>query len=156
MLETSEHQTAIQQQIEKLTGIRAAISVRTVQMEKVSPVPESSGLGVHVTIDLAGKAKFGPDVEWIDNIDYSINLNARDNFVHEIQKYWPSISKASLQPGYAGIRPRTYPIDGPPTDFIIQGHEIHNIKGMVNLYGIESPGLTSSLAIADKVLSLLN
>ncbi len=122
----------------------------------VYPVPSSSGLGVHVTIDLSGRAKFGPDVEWIDKVDYTVNLSSREKFYREIKKYWPSISKALLQPGYAGIRPRTYPSDGPPTDFIIQGHEIHNIKGMVNLYGIESPGLTSSLAIADKVVSLLN
>ena len=121
----------------------------------VYPIPQDSGLGVHVTIDLAGQAKFGPNVEWIDKIDYSVKSKPPKSFCSSIKKYWPNLSEDSLLPGYAGIRPRLYPAGGPTTDFVIQGHETHEIKGLVNLYGIESPGLTSSLAIAREVTALL-
>lgn len=127
----------------------------------VYPIPEEGGLGVHVTLDLGGQVRFGPDVEWLDNIstdkayklefDYSVDPKRAERFYPEIRKYYPSLQDGSLKADYAGIRPK---ISGPnelPADFLIQGQESHGICGLVNLFGIESPGLTASLAIADRV-----
>ena len=121
----------------------------------VYPIPQDTGLGVHVTIDLAGQVKFGPNVEWIDSIDYSVKPKPTQSFCSSIREYWPNLPEDSLLPGYAGIRPRLHAAGAQTTDFVIQGYDTHKIKGLVNLYGIESPGLTSSLAIAGEVSALL-
>ena len=123
----------------------------------IYPVPEAAGLGVHLTLDLGGQAKFGPDVQWVASPDDLVVDAARgEGFYAEVRKYWPALPDAALVPGYAGIRPK---ISGPgeaPADFMIQGPEAHGVRGLVNLFGIESPGLTSSLAIAHRVSVLLS
>lgn len=120
----------------------------------VYPVPEVGGLGVHLTLDLGGQARFGPDVEWIDAIDYTVDPRRAEKFYEAIRTYWPALPDGALQPGYAGIRPKlaTPAKDG---DFVIQDAGEHGVNGLVNLYGIESPGLTASLAIADEVIERL-
>ena len=117
----------------------------------VYPVAEMGGLGIHVTLDLAGTARFGPDVQWLDAIDYSFNPDTRDKFATAIRRYYPDLDDTRLQPGYTGIRPK---LSGPgqhPADFLIQGEGQHGMPGLVNLYGIESPGLTAALALAEEV-----
>ena len=121
----------------------------------IYPVPEPGGLGVHITIDLAGQARFGPDVEWIDRIDYNVDPRRADKFYAEVRRYWPELPDGSLQPAYSGIRPKLGPAGTPAADFMIQGPREHGVAGLVNLYGIESPGLTASLAIAASVAELL-
>lgn len=118
----------------------------------VYPVPEAAGLGVHLTLDLAGQAKFGPDVEWVDSPDaLTVEPSRADAFYAEVRRYWPALPDGALQPGYAGIRPKIAPPHAPAADFAIQGSEEHGLRGWVNLFGIESPGLTSALAIAQRV-----
>jgi L-2-hydroxyglutarate oxidase LhgO len=123
----------------------------------IYPVPEAAGLGVHLTLDLGGQAKFGPDVQWVDSADDLVVDPARgDGFYAEVRKYWPGLPDGALIPGYAGIRPK---ISGPgeaAADFMIAGPAVHGVRGLVNLFGIESPGLTSSLAIGDHVAGLLS
>ena len=121
----------------------------------IYPVPIAGGLGTHLTLDLAGYAKFGPDVEWIDEIDYSVDPNRYDPFLRAARKIWPDIDPERLQPGYCGIRPKLSGPGEPAADFRISGPDDHGLNGLVNLFGIESPGLTSSLAIADHVVRLL-
>ena len=121
----------------------------------IYPPPEAAGLGVHLTLDLGGQARFGPDVEWIDRIDYSVDPKRCEGFYAAIRSYWPGLPDGALQPGYAGIRPKINSRTEAARDFVIEGPETHGVAGLVNLFGIESPGLTSSLAIADKVASLL-
>jgi L-2-hydroxyglutarate oxidase LhgO len=122
----------------------------------VYPMAGHGFLGVHVTIDLGGQARFGPDIEWIDRIDYSFN-NAREPMFYEaIRQYYPALADGALQPGYTGIRPKISGPKEPAADFSIQGPGDHGVSGLVNLYGIESPGLTASLAIADQVASLVS
>ena len=123
----------------------------------IYPVPESAGLGVHLTLDMGGQTKFGPDVEWVQSPDH-LQVDARrgDAFYAEVRKYWPQLKDGALEPGYAGIRPK---ISGPnetSADFLIQGEREHGIKGLVNLFGIESPGLTSCLAIGEHVVQMLS
>ena len=122
----------------------------------IYPVPEAAGLGVHLTIDLGGQAKFGPDVQWVGSADDLVVDPARGAaFYAEVRKYWPALPDGALVPGYAGIRPK---ISGPgeaAADFLIQGPAEHGVPGLVNLFGIESPGLTSCLAIGDHVAALL-
>ena len=122
----------------------------------VYPVPEPGGLGCHYTLDLGGQGKFGPDVEWVDEIDYTVDPARADRFYAAVRRYWPGLPDGALQPGYAGIRPKLHGKGGPATDFVIQSAKIHGIAGLINLYGIESPGLTSSLAIADEVVRRLS
>ncbi len=121
----------------------------------VYPVPEPGGLGVHVTLDMAGQARFGPDVEWIDEIDYALDEARAERFVPAIRAYWPDLPDGALQPGYTGIRPKVAPQGAPAGDFMVQGPKAHGVEGLVNLYGIESPGLTASLAIAEMVVEVL-
>jgi L-2-hydroxyglutarate oxidase LhgO len=121
----------------------------------VYPVPVPGGLGVHLTIDLAGQGRFGPDVEWIDTIDYTVDPRRADSFYAEIRLYWPALPDNALMPAYAGIRPKISAPGEPAADFRIDGPRIHGVSGIVNLFGIESPGLTASLAIADEVLRAL-
>jgi len=122
----------------------------------IYPVPVQAGLGVHVTLDLGGQCRFGPDVEWIDEINYDVDPARADVFYDAIRRYWPGLRDGDLEPGYAGIRPKLQSPEGGFEDFRIQGPAESGIAGMVNLYGIESPGLTSSLAIADLVRDLLD
>ena len=114
----------------------------------IYPVPEPGGLGVHVTLDLAGQARFGPDVEWVERIDYDVDPRRAERFYAAIRRYWPGLPDGSLAPGYAGIRPKTAGPGEPAPDFEIQGPRRHGVPGLVQLYGIESPGLTASLALA--------
>lgn len=121
----------------------------------IYPVPERDGLGVHLTIDMGGKGKFGPDTEWIDGIDYSLDPRRGDGFYAAIRRYWPGLTDGALAPDYTGIRPKLAPAGGAATDFTLEGPETHGLPGLVSLYGIESPGLTSSLAIAEEVAGLI-
>jgi len=121
----------------------------------VYPVPEPGGLGVRVTLDLAGQARFGPDVEWVEDINYQVDPHRADRFYAAIRRYWPGLPDGALAPGYAGIRPKISAPGAPAADFLIQGPAGHGLAGLVNLFGIESPGLTASLALADDVAALL-
>jgi L-2-hydroxyglutarate oxidase LhgO len=116
----------------------------------VYPVAGGGGLGIHVTLDLGGGARFGPDVEWVATVDYATDESRRDAFAAAIRRYYPGLDAARLQPGYTGIRPKLVGPGEPAADFCIQGPRDHGIEGLVNLYGIESPGLTAALAIADE------
>jgi len=122
----------------------------------IYPVPEPGGLGVHVTLDLAGQARFGPDVEWVERIDYDVDPRRAERFYAAIRRYWPGLPDGALAPGYAGIRPKTAGPGEPAPDFEIQGPAKHGVAGLVQLYGIESPGLTASLALARVVLGELS
>jgi L-2-hydroxyglutarate oxidase LhgO len=117
----------------------------------IYPVPEPGGLGVHLTLDMAGQARFGPDVEWVESIDYAVDPSRAERFYPAIRRYWPTLPDGALMPSYSGIRPKIVPPAVAVQDFLIQGHSTHGVEGLVNLFGIESPGLTSSLAIADYV-----
>ncbi|UZE97009.1 NAD(P)/FAD-dependent oxidoreductase [Alkalimarinus alittae] len=117
----------------------------------IYPVPEPGGLGIHLTLDLAGQARFGPDVEWVTEKSYPVDVLRKAHFEAAIQQYWPTVPKAQLQPAYAGIRPKLSGPDGGFEDFMIQDASMHGVSGLVNLLGIESPGLTSSLSIAEYV-----
>ncbi|MEK9722295.1 MAG: NAD(P)/FAD-dependent oxidoreductase [Rhodospirillaceae bacterium] len=124
----------------------------------IYPVPVPGGLGTHSTLDLGGQTKFGPDVSWVDEPDYEVDPARAELFYGAIRKYWPGLQDGALQPGYVGIRPK---LAGPDAakyanDFVIQGPADHGVTGLVNLYGIESPGLTSSLAIAEEVAARLD
>jgi len=137
-------------------GCYFTLSGRAPFSRLVYPAPgQSSHLGVHLTLDLGGQARFGPSFEWVDQIDYSVDPNGAGAFYAEVRRYWPGLADGTLQPGYAGLRPK---ISGPgetAADFRIDGVETHGVPGLVNLFGIESPGLTASLAIAERVLALL-
>jgi L-2-hydroxyglutarate oxidase LhgO len=122
----------------------------------VYTVPEPGGLGVHLTVDLGGQAKFGPDVQWVASADDLVVDPARgEGFYAEVRKYWPALPDGALIPGYAGMRPKISGPGEPAADFVIDGPEAHGVPGLVNLFGIESPGLTSSLAISRHVARLL-
>jgi len=115
----------------------------------VYPVPEPGGLGVHVTLDLAGQARFGPDVSWQAGVDYSFEEGRDHRFYAAIRGYFPGLADGALVPGHTGIRPKLAPAGAPASDFVIQGPAQHGVPGLLNLYGIESPGLTAALAIAE-------
>ncbi|HUV23776.1 MAG TPA: NAD(P)/FAD-dependent oxidoreductase [Gammaproteobacteria bacterium] len=117
----------------------------------IYPLPDEYGLGVHVTHDMAGKLRFGPDVEWVDEINYDVDPRRGETFYAAIRSYWPELADGSLLPAYAGIRPKINHQGAPAVDFVIQGEAEHGVSGLINLFGIESPGLTSSLALADYV-----
>ena len=122
----------------------------------IYPVPEPGGLGVHLTIDLGGQAKFGPDVEWVESadvasLDYAVDPARAERFYPAIRRYWPALPDGALTPSYSGVRPKIVPPAIARQDFMIQGPKDHGLGGLINLFGIESPGLTSSLAIADEV-----
>jgi L-2-hydroxyglutarate oxidase LhgO len=126
----------------------------------IYPAPADAWLGVHLTLDLGGQAKFGPDLEWLDvrepeAIDYTVDLRRADGFYAEVRRYWPQLPDGALQPSYSGVRPKIYGPGDKAPDFRIDGPAWHGVPGLVNLFGIESPGLTSSLAIAEHVLDLL-
>ncbi len=117
----------------------------------IYPMPGGGGAGVHLTLDLAGRARFGPDVEWVNKIDYAVDPRRADSFYAAIRRYWPALPDQALVPDYSGVRPKLYDNPNGDADFVIQSEEAHGVTGLVNLYGIESPGLTSSLAIAEYV-----
>ncbi|MBA3662182.1 MAG: NAD(P)/FAD-dependent oxidoreductase [Gammaproteobacteria bacterium] len=119
----------------------------------IYPLPETSGLGIHATTDLKGITRFGPDVEWVNEIDYTVSPHLLPKFYHAIKQYYPAIKVEDLQPAFAGVRPKTLPPDQQPQDFIIQDATVHGLKNVINLFGMESPGLTSCLAIAKEVRS---
>jgi len=121
----------------------------------IYPVPEKAGLGVHVTVDLGGQIRFGPDVEWIDGLNYDVDPARADAFYSAVRAYYPDLPDGAIQPGYSGIRPKLQAPGEAARDFMVQGPNEHGVAGLVNLYGIESPGLTASLAIADRVALLL-
>ena len=122
----------------------------------IYPLPEPGGLGVHLTLDLAGQAKFGPDVQWVDDAaDYAVDPARGAAFYAEVRKYWPGLPDDALQAAYAGIRPKISGPDQAAADFCVQGPQTHGVPGLVNLFGIESPGLTSALALAEMVSALL-
>ena len=132
-----------------------SLSGRSPFSRLVYPAPESAGLGVHLTLDLAGQARFGPDVEWIERIDYDVDPGRAEVFYDAIRSYWPGLRDGTLQPAYSGIRPKLQARGQPASDFLVQGPGDHGVPGLVNLFGIESPGLTAALAIGDHVRELL-
>jgi L-2-hydroxyglutarate oxidase LhgO len=138
-----------------------ALAGRSPFTRLIYPVPEPGGLGVHLTLDLAGQARFGPDVEWLapgiapDAVDYAVDPSRGERFVTAIRRWWPGLPDAALAPAYSGVRPKLSAPGEAARDFVLQGPDAHRIAGLVNLYGIESPGLTASLAIAAEVARLL-
>lgn len=118
----------------------------------VYPMPEASVLGVHVTLDMGGQCKFGPDLEWVDELNYDVDPGRAEKFYAAIRAYYPDLKDGSLQPAYAGIRPKIHGPGEPQPDFLVQSKDAHGVPGLINLYGIESPGLTASLAVAEEVL----
>jgi L-2-hydroxyglutarate oxidase LhgO len=132
-----------------------AFAARPVFSRLIYPTPVDGGLGVHVTLDLAGRMRFGPDVEWIDHESYTVDPRRADSFYQRIRAYWPGLPDGSLVPDYCGIRPK---LTGPgemPADFMIAGEPAHGLPRLVNLFGIESPGLTASLSLAEEVVDYL-
>ena len=126
----------------------------------IYPAPADAWLGVHLTLDLGGQAKFGPDLEWLDvvrpeDIDYVVDPRRADGFYAEVRRYWPGLADGALQPSYSGVRPKIYGPGERAPDFRIDGPQLHGVPGLINLFGIESPGLTSALAIAEHVGELL-
>jgi len=128
-----------------LTGVRSPFR------HLVYPMPEQAGLGTHATIDLGGQVKFGPDVEWVDRVEYSVDPRRADSFYAAIRTYWPGLPDGALTPTYAGMRPKISGPGEPAADFRVDGPQDHGVPGLWNLFGIESPGLTSSLALAEHV-----
>jgi L-2-hydroxyglutarate oxidase LhgO len=132
-----------------LVGVKAPFA------RLIYPMPVDAWLGIHVTVDLGGQVRFGPDIEFVDKLDYDVDPQRAALFYRAVRSYWPDLPDGALQPGYAGIRPRLVPKGTPAPDLVIEGPETHGTPGLVNLFGIESPGLTSCLAIADHVADLL-
>lgn len=127
----------------------------------IYPVPEPGGLGVHLTLDMGGQAKFGPDVEWLDidreeQINYTVDKERGQKFYAAVRQYWPGLQDGALNADYSGVRAKISAPGEPAADFRIDSQQIHGLEGLINLYGFESPGLTSSLAIAQEVVGLLN
>lgn len=142
-------------------GSYFACSGRAPFSRLVYPIPEAAGLGVHVTLDLAGQMRFGPDVEWLDvvdaaAIDYRVDPARQAGLADAIRRYWPALPDGALSPAYAGVRPKIGGPDAPAADFRLDGPGAHGVPGLVHLFGIESPGLTSCLAIADAVVEALS
>jgi L-2-hydroxyglutarate oxidase LhgO len=137
-------------------GVYFTLTGRAPFRRLVYPIPPPGGLGVHITPDLAGQARFGPDVEWIPEVDYTVDPARGDSFYAAIRAYWPELRDGALQPGYAGVRPKISGPSEPAADFVVQGPDVHGVPGLVNLYGIESPGLTASLPLADEMVERLS
>jgi L-2-hydroxyglutarate oxidase LhgO len=129
------------------------VAARSPFRHLIYPVPHAAGLGIHATLDLGRRVRFGPDVEWIDRIDYSVNVARAASFYEAIRRYWPNLADGALMPDYTGIRPKLHGPGEPQPDFRIESEKEHGIPGLVNLLGIESPGFTSSLPIGDYVAS---
>lgn len=133
-------------------GSYFSLSGRSPFSRLIYPVPVNDWLGVHLTLDLAGQARFGPDAQWVDSVDYSVDPARAEGFYGAVRRYWPGLPDASLQPAYAGIRPKIQGPGEPMKDFLIQGEDAHGVPGLVNFFGIDSPGLTACLAIAQHVV----
>jgi L-2-hydroxyglutarate oxidase LhgO len=122
----------------------------------IYPMPNNAGLGVHVTVDMGGQAKFGPDTEWVDGEDYTLDPRRADVFYQAVRSYWPDLADGALNPGYTGIRPKIVGPESAAADFVIAGPASHGVPGLINLFGIESPGLTSCLALAQATRAALH
>jgi L-2-hydroxyglutarate oxidase LhgO len=129
------------------------VAARSPFRHLIYPIPHAAGLGIHATLDLGRRVRFGPDVEWIDHVDYSVNVGRAPMFYEAIRRYWPRLEEGALMPDYTGIRPKLHGPGQPQPDFRIETQAEHGLAGLVNLLGIESPGLTSSMAIGDYVAS---
>lgn len=136
-------------------GTYAALAAQAPFSRLVYPVPEAAGLGVHLTLDMAGQARFGPDTEWVAHEDYTLDARRVQGFELAVRAYWPGLPAGALVPAYAGVRPKISPPGAEAADFQLAGKESHGVPGLVNLFGIESPGLTAALAIALNVRALL-
>jgi len=136
-------------------GSYFTLSGRSPFSRLIYPMPDHAGLGVHLTLDLGGQAKFGPDTEWVDGESYDIDPRRADSFYAAVRQYWPALPDHALQPGYTGIRPKIVGPGEAAADFIIAGPATHGVASLVNLFGIESPGLTASLAIGRETLAAL-
>ena len=141
-------------------GSYFALAGRAPFARLIYPMPQDAWLGVHLTLDLGGQARFGPDAEWLDvgrpeDIDYRVEPARAAGFYDDVRRYWPALADGALQPAYSGVRPKIHSPGEPAPDFCVQGAREHGVDGLVNLFGIESPGLTSSLALADEVLARL-
>lgn len=138
-----------------------ALSGKAPFQHLIYPIPEAAGLGVHLTLDLGGQAKFGPDVQWLpevtepEQIDYSVDPRRADGFYAEVRKYWPGLRDGQLTPSYSGVRPKITAPHEAAADFVIQGPATHGVMGLINLFGIESPGLTSCMAIGEEVAQIM-
>ena len=121
----------------------------------IYPMPNNEGLGVHLTLDLQGQARFGPDTQWVDDIDYTVDPDRAAAFYGAVRAYYPELRDGQLEPAYAGIRPKVAGPGEDAADFLIHTEKHHGVPGWVALYGIESPGLTASMAIADQLVSEL-
>lgn len=137
-------------------GSYFTLSGRSPFSRLIYPMPNNAGLGVHLTVDLGGQAKFGPDTEWIDGEDYTLDPKRADAFYAAVRSYWPGLPDGALNPGYTGIRPKIVGPGAPAADFAIMGPATHGIPNLVNLFGLESPALTASLAIAQTIRATLN
>jgi L-2-hydroxyglutarate oxidase LhgO len=137
--------------LHRAKGNYYSLSGRSPFTHLIYPVPEPGGLGVHLTLDLGGQARFGPDVEWVEALDYRVDAARATSFYASIRRYWPGLADGALQPAYAGIRPKLSGPGEPAADFVIQTPAEHGVRGLVNLFGIESPGLTAALAIGEQV-----
>ncbi|NLC36768.1 MAG: NAD(P)/FAD-dependent oxidoreductase [Alcaligenaceae bacterium] len=136
-------------------GSYFTLSGRSPFSRLIYPMPDHAGLGVHLTVDLGGQAKFGPDTEWVDGENYDIDPGRAADFYAAVRQYWPALPDGALQPGYTGIRPKIVGPDAAAADFLIAGPATHGVPGLVNLFGIESPGLTSCLALGRYALDTL-
>jgi D-amino-acid oxidase len=136
-------------------GSYFALAGRAPFSRLVYPVPEADGLGIHLTLDLAGQARFGPDVEWVETPHYDVDPARATAFADAIRRYWPRVDAARLRADYAGVRPKIYAPGAPASDFDLAGPAAHGLPGLVGLFGIESPGLTAALAIGADVAAAL-
>jgi L-2-hydroxyglutarate oxidase LhgO len=138
-----------------LKGSYFALSGRAPFARLIYPLPGPHALGVHLTLDLAGRARFGPDVQWVDELDYAVDAQRAAGFYGAVRDWWPALADGALEPAYSGIRPKITGPGEPAADFRIDGETAHGVSRLVHLFGIESPGLTASLAIAEHVAGLL-
>ena len=141
-------------------GSYFALARRSPFARLVYPLPQDAWLGVHLTLDLAGRARFGPDAQWLavasaDAIDYGVDPARAEAFYADVRRYWPALPDGALEPAYSGVRPKLHGPGELAPDFRIDGQREHGVAGLVNLFGIESPGLTSCLALADEVIARL-
>ena len=135
-------------------GSYFSLTTKTPFSRLIYPVPGPAGLGIHFTMDIDGRGRFGPDQEWVDEADYAVDPHKAAAFYAAIRKYYPDLPDGALQPAYAGVRPSLQGPGDPQADFVLQGYAKHRIRGLVNLFGIDSPGLTAALALATEVLAL--
>ena len=121
----------------------------------IYPLPEAASLGIHFSLDMGGQGRFGPDVEWVDEVNYNVDPSRAESFYAAIRTYFPDLADGALQPGFAGVRPKLQGPGEAVKDFMVQGPRDHGVPGLINFFGIESPGLTSSLALANHAVGLL-